>query len=356
MNFFEAQDSARRNTWRLAALFIAAVTALIVMTNLLVAAVYAWTSNYAMPGSASIVDLLAGLPGQYWLFISTGVLGVVGVASLYKYMVLRGGGRTIAEALGGSLISRNTTDPLQQRTLNVVEEMAIASGIAVPPVYLINQPSINAFAAGFTPDDAVIGVNQGTIELLNRDELQGVIGHEFSHILNGDTRINLRLIAILHGILFIGMIGYGILRGVGMGARSRRSNSSSGGLPVLALALGLLIIGYAGTFFGNLIKAAVSRQREFLADAAAVQFTRNADGSCGAIMPGMPGFRMPAFSKAILSIVSPRNCLWSIDTGVITVASGAASTLVESNRPPSPVSSNNRSAGVRENARNAPMT
>ena len=147
MNFFEAQDSARRNTWRLAALFVAAVTALIVMTNLLVAAVYAWTSNYAMPGSASIVDLLAGLPGQYWLFISTGVLGVVGVASLYKYMVLRGGGRTIAEALGGSLISRNTTDPLQQRALNVVEEMAIASGIAVPPVYLINQPSING-----TPD------------------------------------------------------------------------------------------------------------------------------------------------------------------------------------------------------------
>lgn len=284
MNFFEAQDNARRNTWRLAALFVAAVVSLIIMTNLLVAGVYAWTSNYAMPGSMNLVDLITQLPGQYWLFISTGVLGVVGVASLYKYLMLRGGGRTIAEALGGRLISRSTSNPAQQRVLNVVEEMAIASGIAVPPVYLIDEPSINAFAAGFTTDDAVIGVNQGTIDLLNRDELQGVIGHEFSHILNGDTRINLRLMAILHGILFIGMIGYGVLRGVGMGAStSRRSNSSSGGLPVLALALGLLVIGYAGTFFGNLIKAAVSRQREYLADAAAVQFTRNPTGIAGAL-------------------------------------------------------------------------
>ena len=280
MNFFQAQDDARRNTWRLGALFVAAVVSLIIMTNLLVAAVYLWTGNYAAPQAPNVRELLAQLPLDYWLVISAGVISVVSIASLFKYLALRGGGRAIAEAMGGQLVSRNDPDPSKRRLLNVVEEMAIASGIAVPPVYLVPELSINAFAAGFSPDDAVIGINQGTLQHLNRDELQGVIGHEFSHILNGDTRINLRLIAILHGILFIGIIGYGILRGVGRG--SRRSNSN-GGLPVLALGLGLLIIGYAGTFFGNLIKAAVSRQREYLADAAAVQFTRNPDGIANAL-------------------------------------------------------------------------
>ena len=159
--------------------------------------------------------------------------------------------------------------------MNVVEEMAIASGVPVPPVYLIPEPSINAFAAGFSPDDAVIGINQGTLDTLSRAELQGVVAHEFSHILNGDTNINLRLIAILHGILFLGMIGYGLLRA---GGYSRRN-----GLPLLAVGGGLMLIGYGGTFFGNLIKAAVSRQREYLADASAVQFTRDPSGIADAL-------------------------------------------------------------------------
>jgi hypothetical protein len=145
--------------------------------------------------------------------------------------------------------------------------MAIASGVPVPPVYLIREPSINAFAAGFTPQDAVIGINQGTIDHLDRNELQGVVAHEFSHILNGDTNINLRLIAILHGILFLGMIGYGLLR---FGGASRKNGSA-----MVMFGLGLLVIGFGGTFFGNLIKSAVSRQREYLADASAVQFTRD---------------------------------------------------------------------------------
>lgn len=280
MNFFEAQDDARKKTGRLVMLFVAAVASLILLTNLLVAAVFVWTSHYARPEQMNMVNLLASLPTETWVFITLGVLGVVGVASLYKYLVVRGGGRTIAESLGGRLLTYDSSEGRTRRLLNVVEEMAIASGIPVPPVYLIPEPSINAFAAGFGPDDAVIGVNQGTVDLLSRDELQGVIAHEFSHILNGDVSINLRLIAILHGILFLGMIGYGILRGVGLG---RRSNGNNNALPVMALAVGLLVIGYAGTFFGNLIKASVSRQREYLADAAAVQFTRNPHGIGGAL-------------------------------------------------------------------------
>jgi Zn-dependent protease with chaperone function len=278
MNFFQAQDDARRKTWQLALLFGAAVVCLIVLTNLLVAGVYLYTGNYAQPRPMNIVELLSALPMETWIFISAGVIGMIGVASLYKYLVVRGGGRTIAESLGGRLLTHDTADGPSKRLLNVVEEMAIASGVPVPPVYLIPEPSINAFAAGFGPDDAIIGINEGTVNHLSRDELQGVIAHEFSHILHGDVSINLRLIAILHGILFLGMIGYGILRG--FGGRGRRDNN---GAPILALGIGLLVIGYAGTFFGNLIKSAVSRQREYLADAASVQFTRNPTGISGAL-------------------------------------------------------------------------
>jgi Zn-dependent protease with chaperone function len=278
VNFFEAQDDARKSTGRLVILFGAAVISLIVLTNLLVAAVYLWSNDYAYGQPQNLLDSLFNLPAETWLMISVGVVGVVGVASLYKFLIIRGGGRVVAESLGGRMLTHDTADGSAKRLLNVVEEMAIASGMPVPPVYLIPESSINAFAAGFGPDDAVIGVNQGTVDHLSRDELQGVIAHEFSHILNGDVSINLRLIAILHGILFIGIIGYGILRGMGRG--SRRSNN---GAPILALGVGLLAIGYTGTFFGNLIKAAVSRQREYLADAAAVQFTRNPDSIAGAL-------------------------------------------------------------------------
>ncbi|MEM7079603.1 MAG: M48 family metallopeptidase [Pseudomonadota bacterium] len=272
MNFFQAQDTARRKTGQLVMLFGLAVITLILLTNVLVAVVVSWGG--AQRGVAW-QDAVAAVPIENWLAISLGVLGVIGVASVFKFVGLRGGGRSIAEALGGHLIHQTTTDRKERRLLNVVEEMAIASGVPVPPVYLIPEASINAFAAGFTVDDAVIGINQGTLDLLDRGELQGVVAHEFSHILNGDMNINLRLIAILHGILFVGMIGYGLLRSGGF---SRRNGGA-----LVALGVGLLIVGYGGTFFGNLIKAAVSRQREYLADASAVQFTRDPGGIADAL-------------------------------------------------------------------------
>jgi Zn-dependent protease with chaperone function len=168
--------------------------------------------------------------------------------------------------------------------LNVVEEMALASGTPTPPVYLMDrEDGINAFAAGFSPNDAVIGVTRGTATRLDRDELQGVIAHEFSHILNGDMRLNLRLMGLLHGILIIGMLGYFILRMSFFSQGRRRSRDGKDGVPIVVIGAGLAVIGFAGTFFGNLIKAAVSRQREFLADASAVQFTRHPDGIAGAL-------------------------------------------------------------------------
>jgi Zn-dependent protease with chaperone function len=183
--------------------------------------------------------------------------------------------------MGGHPLAPQTTDPDERKILNVVEEMAIASGTPVPPVYLLeHEDGINAFAAGYTPGDAVIGVTRGCIQNLNRDELQGVIAHEFSHILNGDMRLNIRLIGVLYGILLISMTGWIIFRSTANGS----SDSERRGVNPWPLAgLALYVLGYVGVFFGNLIKAAVSRQREFLADASAVQFTRNPDGIAGAL-------------------------------------------------------------------------
>lgn len=276
MDFFAAQDRARRKTWQLIILFTLAVLGLILTTNVLVALVtaYAATPTGMMPGLGAALD--AQSTGT-WVVISGIVLIVIAGASLSKYFALRSGGRAIVEMLGGRQIDPATQAPAERRLLNVVEEMAIAAGIPVPATYIVEEPGINAFAAGFNTDDAVMGVTAGTLEYLNREELQGVIGHEFSHVLNGDSRINLRLIAVLNGIVFLGLIGRLLLR------NTPSSRRGSGALPILALGFGLVVIGFAGTLCGNLIKAAVSRQREFLADAASVQFTRNPHGIANAL-------------------------------------------------------------------------
>ena len=274
MDFFEHQDQARRSTRRLITYFMLAVILIILSIYIAAITIFVFFNVNADPG----------LPFQWWnpdlfLWITGATVSVVVIGSLYKIFALSQGGEVVARWLGGRLIDSNTPDPQERRLLNVVEEMAIASGTPVPSVFLLEgEKGINAFAAGFTPADAVIGVTRGTLQILSRDELQGVIAHEFSHILNGDMGLNIRLIGVLNGILVIAMIGYVILRGT-------RSSSSkkNGGAAVLAFGAALLVIGYVGVFFGRLIKSAVSRQREFLADASAVQFTRNPDGIAGAL-------------------------------------------------------------------------
>ena len=279
MNFFESQDRVRKNTLQLVFLFTLAVVTLVIMTNLLVMIVFGYINSEQMQDGRT---LLQQMDWQTFAAVSAGVGVVVLAGSLYKIMALSAGGKTVAEALGGKLIPQNTDDLKQRKLLNVVEEMAIASGTPPPPVYLLaDEPGINAFAAGFSPRDAIIGVTQGTIDHLSRDQLQGVIAHEFSHIFNGDMRLNIRLMGVLNGILIIGIIGYYILYSTAFSRRGRSSGKGAGG--IMALGIGLMVIGFAGSFFGGLIKAAVSRQREYLADASAVQFTRNPDGIAGAL-------------------------------------------------------------------------
>lgn len=206
------------------------------------------------------------------VFSTLTVMGVLGLASLYKSMELRGGGGVVARSLGGVLVDADTQDPKRKRLLNVVSEMAIASGVPQPQVYVLEQEgAINAFAAGHTPANAAVTVTQGALERLSRDQLQGVIGHEFSHILNGDMRLNVQLMGWVFGLFVVGLIGRLILN---FTPRDRRNNNNA----ILALGFAVVVLGYVGLFFGRLLQAAVSRQRERLADASGVQFTRNPQG------------------------------------------------------------------------------
>jgi len=203
---------------------------------------------------------------------------VIGLASLFKITSLRSGGGQVARQLGGTLVDSDPRDPNRRRLRNVVEEIALASGVPVPEIYVLEQESgINAFAAGYSPSDAAVAVTRGTLEKLDRNELQGVIAHEFSHILNGDMRINIRLMGALFGILLLALIGRRVL------IHARFGRSDKNGAAVVLVAFGLMAIGYIGLFFGRWIKAALSRQREYLADASAVQFTRDPDGIGGAL-------------------------------------------------------------------------
>jgi len=281
MNFFEHQDQARKRTGHLILLFGLAVLTLIIMTALLFAAFLGFV-NAEQSGSGAAA-FLEQLNTQNFALVALGVLAVVGGGTLFKLAQLSAGGKVVAEMMGGTRIDLSSSkDADERKLLNVVEEMAIASGTPVPPVYVMqDEQGINAFAAGFNANDAVIGITRGCIETLNRDELQGVIAHEFSHILHGDMRINIRLMGILHGILLIGLIGYQLLDKLWWSSRS--SKKDNGAIGIIALAIGLIVIGFGGVFFGNLIKAAVSRQREYLADASAVQFTRNPDGIANAL-------------------------------------------------------------------------
>lgn len=276
MDFFTRQDSARKQTGLLLVYFGIAVCVTILLVYFFpLVGFFLYRSQNASAHSA---------PFQWWqpeLFGSVcGItLLVVGCGALFKIAHLRrSGGSGVAQLLGGKEILPSTDDFFEKRLRNVVEEMAIASGVPVPPVYVMErEKGINAFAAGFHPSDAVVAVTYGTMTGLTRDELQGVVAHEFSHILNNDMAINIKLMGFLHGLLLIGLTGQFILR---MGGGSRHSKGSA---PIFAAGLSLMIVGYTGVLCAKLIKASISRSRERLADASAVQFTRNAEGLANAL-------------------------------------------------------------------------
>lgn len=268
MDFFERQEKARRRTGLLVFYFVAAMVLLVGAVYLSVALIFGGLK--AKEGA----DETSSAESQVMLFFGStvGTLGIIGAGSFFKTLSLARGGRAVAELLDGRLVNPNSTDLHERKLLNIVEEMAIASGVPVPQVYVMDgEAGINAFAAGHNASDAAISVTRGCMTLLKRDELQGVIAHEFSHLLNGDMKLNLRLMGLIFGILCLTVIGRILVQ-----TRGKKNP-----LPLLGLAL--IVIGWVGVLFGRLIQAAVSRQREFLADASAVQFTRNPLGLADAL-------------------------------------------------------------------------
>jgi Zn-dependent protease with chaperone function len=264
MNFFAQQERARTHTKRMLVLFVLAVACIVAALDFVLFLAFGSSGHGVHPGFGAVI---------FWNSVL--VIGIIGACSMYKITALRGGGGVVARQLGATFVEPATTDFAHKRLRNVVEEIAIASGVPVPEIYVLEgEPAINAFAAGYTPADAAVTVTQGCLDRLNREELQGVIAHEFSHVLNGDMRLNIRLMGVLFGILVIGIIGRKIAANTG---RSRDSGY------IVLVGVAILAIGYIGVFFGRLIKAGISRQREYLADASAVQFTRQTRGISGAL-------------------------------------------------------------------------
>ena len=281
MDYFARQEVARRRTWWLVVMFFAALAGIIGAVYFAIAMAFQAGAGDAGYGSAAAANPMWS--PEVLLTVAGAVSLIVLGGTAYKLAQLRHGGTTVAEMLGGRVVNPATTQFHERRLLNVVEEMALASGVPVPPVYVMaGQMGINAFAAGYSIHDAVVGVTEGAMRGLKREELQGVIAHEFSHILNGDMRLNIRLIGIVHGLLVLAIVGRILVRLAGSGRRSS-NKKDSGAIVFVLLGLALMIVGYAGYFFGGLIKRAVSRQREYLADASAVQFTRNPLGLAAAL-------------------------------------------------------------------------
>jgi Zn-dependent protease with chaperone function len=276
-DFFISQDNARKRTGRLVFLFIAGVVA--TMASLWAVIAFALSVK---GGQQAWTDPRIAIG----VFVVVG--GIVGVVTLFKLSQLSQGGDRIAEMLGGRRVSPATRDAAERQLLNIVEEMSIASGVPVPPVYVMEDKSINAFAAGPDPSRSVIGVTRGLMNNLSRDEIQGVVAHEYSHIFHGDTRINARTTAVIAGIMAVGVLGYVMFRFIGptlarSGGRGKNNPGPALGAGIIVLGLVVWGVGSLGMLFGRLIQAAISRQREFLADAAAVQYTRNPDGIAGAL-------------------------------------------------------------------------
>ncbi|HRZ02240.1 MAG TPA: M48 family metallopeptidase [Burkholderiaceae bacterium] len=271
MDFFEHQDQARRRTRRLILLFVLALVATVVAVNL----------------AGLIVFKSAGLPLPRHFYLTNTLVTLMFIlgGSAWEIARLREGGEAVARSVGGRRIDAGSADPAERRLLNVVEEMALASGIPVPRVFVLErEEAINAFAAGWSVNDAVVAVTHGALTRLNRQELQGVVAHEFSHILNGDMRLNLRLMGVVFGLLMLSMFGRFLLQLGGRGSSGGGDGKAATGVALVALAgFALWLIGFVGVFFGRLIKAGVSRNREYLADASAVQFTREVEGIGGAL-------------------------------------------------------------------------
>lgn len=299
INFWEAQRKARGRTWLYLSIFVLLTFAIAVLIEYVVRLLA--YEQYIQP-----------MPYLGFIF-----LGITFLVAGFYYLLYKGsGGSFVAESLGGRRVtSASAANQQELQLLNIVEEMAVASGQPVPPVYIIESQEINAFAAGMRPDNAAITVTRGALHLLNRDELQGVIAHEFGHIYNADMKISMRLAAMVMGFMIVLYLGVRLLQGsVFFGGGRRRNGNGNGGNALAVAALVFLIAGAITWFAGALLRCMVSRQREYLADACAVQFTRNPSGIANAlrkIANHQEVHDMPASGMAYSHLYFDNRSFWS---------------------------------------------
>jgi len=293
MDFFAEQDRSRSKAFQLIIMFIFAVALVVISVYAVFMGLYYYS---LMDEPGFYAPAFEWFNPRLFLIASGSTLAIILIGSITKIIALSKGGSYVAESLGGRLVNRSTRDKDERKLFNVVEEMSIASGVPMPQVYIMDDENgINAFAAGYSTSDAAVAVTRGCCEILDRDELQGVIAHEFSHILNGDMKLNIRLIGVLSGIMIIASIGRMLIFA---NSGRRRKNyqhhhqrmerrapitSSKRGVQILIAGLMLIVIGYLGVLLGRMIQSALSRQREYLADASSVQFTRNPSGIANAL-------------------------------------------------------------------------
>jgi len=285
MDFFDQETHAQRRTRLLLCLFGLAVFAFVVLTYLILAIPIQFFSP-ALATSMTFFQFIWAPRLAFW--VAAGTLFSTTLGCLYKMRLLAGGGSAVAELLGGRKVDDNPANLDERRLRDVVQEMAIASSLPVPEIYLLDRErGINAFAAGYTRDDVAIGVTFGALKLLNRDELQGIVAHEFSHVLNGDTRLNMKLMSLAHGLSWPTIVGRVLVRGTTRAPEIGESIFDTGTdpvfLPTAPIGVLFLTIGGISSPLVRLIKSLVCREREWLADAAAVQFTRNPAGLAGAL-------------------------------------------------------------------------
>jgi Zn-dependent protease with chaperone function/uncharacterized tellurite resistance protein B-like protein len=272
MNFYEHQDRARRTTALLGCYFVFAVVLTVVAIN-----VIAWLGVASFDVNPEPLTYSRWLERPYAGLITAMVLIIIIGTSVATSLRLSAGGAALARILKARRVDPDTRDAGERRLVNVVDEMSIAAGIPAPVLYLLDEePGLNAFVAGMRPSEAVLMITRGALATFSRDELQGVVAHEYNHILNADMRLNLHLMGALAGLIVVGQIGRFMLH-------SGRYSRSRGSAHIALAGVAILGVGFIGSFFGAVIKAAISRQREFLADASAVQFTRNPDGIAHAL-------------------------------------------------------------------------
>jgi len=291
MDFYKEQENSKKKSALLLLIFIISICVVVFFVGMFFIAIDVFvyeegTKSFNLTPSYILQN--ARLNVIISSFLSIFIVIVYGASK--KFDELERGGYVIANELGGRLLFGESASSKEKTLINVADEMSLAAGVGSVPIYIIENKHINAFVAGTTYDNAVLSVTRGAVELLNRDELQGVIAHEFSHIFNGDMKLNNFASGCISGILYIFIIGTELFFPLQFTATKHFSGITPKDVlrifvyPLtMSAGIALMLLGVVGVACAAFMQFALNRQREYLADASAVQFTRYPQGIANAL-------------------------------------------------------------------------